>query len=225
MQRWPGLGSGPERETAASPAATTAVMTAGRVRGKTQIRDSGSHQGEAGRAAKRWSTLDLLESIRLRKGIQSGKALNLDLFREDGSHSKGKPLRKRLDLQRGLREDAVPAKARHCGYPEARLLPLCSYYSREHTHRGSIMRELSLLIKVYVCLVALSVFVLPSTLQPDECHGQTGKCKGLVYHWPFLWLFITSAGPTLRKEKDGRWHRLGQNLVTSTTVGCETMDC
>lgn len=72
-QQWPGLGSGPGREAAASPAATTTVNDSGQGAGRAQIRDAGSSQGEAGRAAKCWSMLDLLESIRLRKGIQRGK--------------------------------------------------------------------------------------------------------------------------------------------------------
>lgn len=123
---WPGLGSGPAREAAASPAATTNRSNdSGQGAGRTQIRDASSHQGEVGRAAKCWSVLDLLESIRLRKGFQRGEALNLDLFREDSSHSKDKPLRKGSDLQRVPATTTTLCQRRRCGDPEARLLLLC----------------------------------------------------------------------------------------------------
>lgn len=71
MVAWAGLRA--SKRGCCLPSSHNHSNDSGQGAGRTKIRDAGPHQGEAGRAAKCWSVLDLLESIRLRKGIQRGK--------------------------------------------------------------------------------------------------------------------------------------------------------
>lgn len=170
LQQWSGLGSGPTIEAAAFPSNDHRSKDSGQGAGRTQIRDAGSHQGEAGTAAKCCSVLGHLKALGCEEGSR-GEALNLGLFKEDSSHNKGKLPRNRMDLPSATARK--PCHQGRPGYPETSLpLPCC-------TPESASTQGVSLFIRVYICLVALSVIVLPHCSQKNALIYLPGNPKPL----------------------------------------------